>query len=358
MSNTVERVTRCTWASNVSYDPDHYRVVFFSCAPIGEPFLEELVRDDRYDVVWVVTFPDAKSWRGMKLRANSVKSKAIELMGELLPPAPSKIEGEHKDWLQWFNTSNIIVTPKKINPDKSEEWKQFAEWLTEKKPDFIIVVAYGKIIPQSILDVPRIAPINIHGSLLPKYRGASPIQDVFLHGETETWITLMRMEAWLDTWPMIEKLSFDVSFDRTARNVIEAMKEYWPTFVTKTLPRYVRGELVDKVQDDEKATFCTKIEKEDGLVDPFADSLEQIYGKYRAYILRPKVFFMYDLADEKQLRVVVETLVLDEKLFDNQKNQPLFIDRQWTLHNAVQEIRVKPEWKKAMSRHDFLRGYG
>ena len=81
---------------------------------------------------------------------------------------------------------NDITTPTKLNPEKSEEGKQFAERLKEKNPDLLVVIAYGKIIPQAILDIPRIAPINVHGSLLPKYRGASPIQSTLLNNDKET----------------------------------------------------------------------------------------------------------------------------------------------------------------------------
>ncbi|MBP7061602.1 hypothetical protein KA037_00720 [Patescibacteria group bacterium] len=82
--------------------------------------------------------------------------------------------------------TNFIQTPEKIRPDKSDEGKEFVERLQSKKPDYIVVIAYGKIIPQAILDIPLVAPINVHGSLLPKYRGASPIQSVFLNNEKET----------------------------------------------------------------------------------------------------------------------------------------------------------------------------
>ena len=81
---------------------------------------------------------------------------------------------------------NDIATPTKLNPEKSEEGRQFAERLKEKNPDILIVIAYGKIIPQQILDIPRVAPINVHGSLLPKYRGASPIQSTLLNNDKET----------------------------------------------------------------------------------------------------------------------------------------------------------------------------
>ncbi|MBU0626149.1 methionyl-tRNA formyltransferase [Patescibacteria group bacterium] len=159
------------------YDPDHYKVVFFSSAPIGVPFLQALSEDKRFNVVGIVTMPDAPSGRGMKMKENIIKASIIK---------PQASDG-------------FVVTPKKINPEKSEEGKEFAQWLKDKNPDFLVVIAYGKIIPQLLLDIPKIASINVHGSLLPKYRGASPIQSIFLNHETETGITIMKMDAAMDT---------------------------------------------------------------------------------------------------------------------------------------------------------------
>ena len=155
------------------YDPDHYKVVFCSSAPIGVPFLQALFDDNRFEVVGAVTMPDAPSGRGMEMHENVIKSEALK-----------------------FKTkTDFVCTPTKLNPEKSEEGKQFAEWLKSKNPDFLVVIAYGKIIPQTILDIPNIAPINVHGSLLPKYRGASPLQSAFLDNEAETGITIMKMNA-------------------------------------------------------------------------------------------------------------------------------------------------------------------
>jgi len=102
--------------------------------------------------------------------------------------------------------STFIQTPSRLHPEKSEEGRQFTQRLKEKNPDFLVVIAYGKIIPQAILDIPKIAPINVHGSLLPKYRGASPIQSCLLNDEKETGITIMKMDAEMDTGNMIDKL--------------------------------------------------------------------------------------------------------------------------------------------------------
>ncbi|MEI7919296.1 MAG: formyltransferase family protein [bacterium] len=124
-----------------------------------------------------------------------------------------------------MKSSEIIYTPTKLNPEKSEEGRQFAERLKEKNPDFLVVIAYGKIIPQSILDIPNIAPINIHGSLLPKYRGASPIQSTLLNNDKETGITIMKMDATMDTGNMIDILRFRIPFTRTTKELIEEMQK-------------------------------------------------------------------------------------------------------------------------------------
>ena len=141
---------------------------------------------------------------------------------------------------------NYVITPTKLNPGKpapygatgSEEGRQFAERLTEKNPDFLVVIAYGKIIPQAILDIPNIAPINIHGSLLPKYRGASPIQSTLLNNDKETGITIMKMDATMDTGNMIDILRFTIPFSRTTKELIDEMKKIGPKFLNNTLRKF------------------------------------------------------------------------------------------------------------------------
>lgn len=308
------------------YDPSSYKIVFFSSAPIGVPFLEELAKDDRFDVVGVVTMPDAPAGRGMKMQENVIKIKAHEL----------HIHDVH--------------TPYKINPDKSDEGRAFAQRLTHKSPDYIVVIAYGKIIPQSILDIPTLAPINVHGSLLPKYRGASPIQSVFLNNEKETWITIMKMAATLDTGDMVAVQKFAIPFAWTTKDIITQMQKTGPAFLTDTLWKLGKWMYGYEKQDDSKATLCGKIEKESGEINPWKDSIADIYAKYRAYAMWPKIYFVY-----KEKRVIIEVLQFDEKLFNAQKNKSLIIDDK--LHPATQVCIVKPEGSKAQSWSDFIKGY-
>lgn len=128
------------------------------------PFLQALAADKRFEIVGVVTQEDKPVGRGLKLTPNIIKQTALDL----------------------GFSSEEIQTPQKINPDLSLEGKNFFDRLQAKSPDFLVVIAYGKLLPQSILDLPIFGAINVHGSLLPKYRGASPLQSVFLVNEQQS----------------------------------------------------------------------------------------------------------------------------------------------------------------------------
>jgi len=253
-------------------------------------------------------------------------------------------------WSCQNESSVFIATPEKLNPEKSEEGREFAERLKEKNPDLLVVIAYGKIIPQAILDIPKIAAINVHGSLLPKYRGASPIQSTLLNNDKETWITIMKMDATLDTGDMIDILRFTIPFQRTTKELIHEMMKIGPKFLNNTLRKYGKKLLGEVPQQESKASYCGKIEKESWLINPRSDTLETVYNKYRAYALRPKIYFMLD-----GKRVIIEHLKLSEPLYNSNDEVPLFQDKE--LNPAIIDIQLKPEGKKAMDWKEFLNGY-
>ena len=329
----MDRVLHCTGWTTKIYDPDHYKVVFFSSAEIWIPFLDRLAHDKRFEVFWVVTNPDEKSWRGMEMKENVIKK-----YGKLL-----NIEK--------------IATPTKINPSKSEEGIEFCNRLNALNPDFLVVIAYGKIIPKAILDIPKVAPINIHGSILPKYRGASPIQSVLLNNEEETWITVMKMAEGMDTGDMIDTWKFKIPFDWTTKNLIEKMKADWPKFFCDTLRKYGKRMLGNVAQNDSKATYCSKIEKESWLINPFSDTLESIYAKYRAYYLWPKIYFIMgeEFGNHKWKRVIIEELKLNQENYDQNKEK--FLINWKKLNPYVEKIILKPEGKKGMDWSSFVQGY-
>jgi len=326
----TDRVLSCKPSNKKMYDPAFYRIVFFCSANIWIPFLEELNSDDRFEICWVVTQADKPAWRWMQLKENPIKIKAKELFPD-----------EAEDFIQ---------TPLKINPEKSVEWQNFYDRLKEKNPDFLVVISYGKILPHSILDIPTFGPINVHWSLLPKYRGASPLQSIFLNKEKKSWITIMHMNAWMDTWDIIDQLSFPLKFEWTVKDLITALEKEWPKFLCNTLWNYGKRQIKATAQDESQATICQKIEKSDWETNAYNDKLEDIYAKYRAYAIWPKIWFKLN-----EKTVIIEELELDEAKYNGNKDKPLI---EWkNLNPAIVNIAIKPEWKKAMDWKSFCNGY-
>ena len=312
------------------YDPAFYRIVFFSSANIWIPFLEELNSDNRFEICWIVTQTDKPAWRWLQLKENPIKIKAKELF-------PNK----DKDFIQ---------TPAIINPEKGIEWENFYNRLKEKKPEFLVVISYGKILPKPILSIPTFGSINVHGSLLPKYRWASPLQSIFLNKEEKSWITIMHMNAWMDTWDIIDQLSFPLKFERTVKDLIIALEKEGPKFLCNTLWNYGKRQIKAAAQDESKATICQKIEKSDWEIDVYNDILDNIYAKYRAYAIWPKIWFKLN-----EKIVIIEELQLDESKYNENKDKPLI---NWkNLNPTVVNIAIKPEWKKAMDWKSFCNGY-
>ncbi len=332
----MDRVFRCKPSYTKIYDPTHYRVVFLSGAPIWIPFLQELAKDKRFEVVWVVTMPDKARDRWHKIQENVIKIEAWKL----------KID---------------CTTPTKLNPKSSEEGKHFAEWLKNKDVDYLITIAYGKIIPQAILDIAKIKSVNVHGSLLPKYRGASPIQSVFLNNEKESWLTIMEMVKEMDAGPIIDSLKIKLKFHWTAKNLINAFQEKWPTFLNNTLWKYGKKILWEVRQNKNAVTFCSKIEKWDAEIDLTNTSLEEVYNKYRAYALWPKIFFFLwnEFGKHQGKRIVIEEMVLDEERFSDTKikMRPVWGGPVSKLNSAITTLIVKPAGKNPMSWEDFIKWY-
>ncbi len=321
------------------------KIVFFSSAAIGIQFLEELYHDDRFKIVWIVTQPDQPSGRGMEVKPNIIKDRYLR-SSDCHAPATSS---DSKQKL-----AMTIVTPNTLRLDSKKypwEWEAFQGWLQNLHPDYIVVIAYWKIIPQYILDIPSIAPINIHGSLLPKYRWASPIQTCLLNGENESWITIMKMSAGLDEWDIIKQLPIPLDIDTTTKDLINTFWIIWPEFTNQTLYDFSIGTVTATAQNHSLATFTSKIGKEDWLVDIYNAPIEQILRMYNAYYLRPKIYFMHN-----EKRVIIEQLDVDQNIYSKSKYSTI-IDSDYIIHPCIRRLLVKPEGKKSMSREEFKKWY-
>lgn len=333
------RVISCKpWYTKI-YDPAKYKVVFASSSQIWLPFLEEILDNPWFELAWIITQPD-KPWnRWMQTIANPIKKFR-----------QSKLEIEDIPLLE----------PTKLNPDKSEEGKIFARDFALLDCDFLIVISYGKIIPQAILDIPKFWPINIHGSILPDYRGASPIQTSLLNGDKKTWITIIYMDAKLDEGDILDILPIDIHLTDTAETIINKFGIYWPEFMANTIVNFAHHKIDRKPQDHSKATLTTKIDKEDGKINIYSDSLSSIYQKYQAYYLRPKIWF-----ELEGKRFVIEKIDLHKNIYTSTdkisedkiySDLPL-LDKNNNINVCIKDIYIKPEGKKSMNFVARKNGY-
>ena len=211
------------------------KIVFMGTPDFAVPSLDALIRAG-YEVAAVVTQPDRPSGRG-----------------KVLTPPPVKIAAEA--------AGISVLQPSKI---RTEEF--FAE-LSSYSPDLICVTAYGRILPKSILDLPKFGCVNVHASLLPKYRGAAPINWAIVRGESVTGVTTMLMDEGMDTGGMLLRREVAIEEDDTGEMLSQKLSAVGGDLLIETLPLHIEGKLRPEKQDESQATFAPIIKKEDGLID-------------------------------------------------------------------------------------------
>jgi methionyl-tRNA formyltransferase len=234
------------------------RLVFCGTPQFAVPTLEAVL-DAGHEVALVVTQPDRAAGRGMEVQAPPVKQAAL--------------------------AHRIPV----VQPDKIKHNVEFHKQLEEIAPDAILVVAYGRIIPHWMLELPRFGNINLHGSLLPKYRGAAPIQWAVAQGEMVTGVTTMRLDAGLDTGDMLLAQAIPVGHEETAADVYENLAEVGAALMVETLRRLEAGELFPEPQDHSLATHAPILTRDDGRVD-FSRTAKEIHNRWRGFHPWPGAF--------------------------------------------------------------------
>src|SRR5512147_1011647 len=218
------------------------RLVFMGSPDFALPTLQTL--SEHYEVVGVVTQPDRASGRGRELKPPPVKLLAQEL----------KIP---------------VIQPEKLR--QPEAMEQLRLW----KPDLIVVAAFGQILKKDVLDLPRFGSINVHASLLPRWRGAAPINAAILHGDEETGVTIMKMDVGLDTGPILSQRSIRLTPDDTAGSVTESLSHLGADLLLETLPDYLSGKIQPLPQPEEGATYAPMLKKEEGRLD-FTQPAEEL----------------------------------------------------------------------------------
>ena len=298
------------------------RIVFMGTPEFAVPCLERLVSDG-HEVVGVFTQPDKPKGRGHKMQFPPVKEKAIE--------------------------HNIPV----FQPVKMKDGTAYGI-LKELNPELIIVVAYGKIIPQDILDLPKFGCVNIHASLLPRYRGAAPIQWCVLNGEKKSGVTSMQMDAGLDTGDMLIKAETEIDENMTAGELHDRLSILGANVMSETIKKIIDGTLVRTKQDDTLSNYAPMLSKELCPIN-WSDSAEKIHNQVRGLSPWP-----------------IATSILNGEIYklhktvkagktNGEPGEITSLDKGITVAcgdgNGIRIVTIQAPGKKAMNCEDFLRGH-
>ncbi len=297
------------------------KIVFFGTPEFSEKFLSALIADKDFSVMAVVCQPDAPVGRK-----------------KILTPPPTKILAEAQ--------SIPVLQPEKLK-DPS-----VAEKLVTLDADLFVVVAYGRIVPESILNLAKLGTINVHPSLLPKYRGPSPIQSAIVAGEKETGVSIMLLDALMDHGPILAQAKLNITDDETPESLRAKAVKIGAPLLIESLKKFAAGELQPQPQDDSQATICKLLAREDGRIS-WSRSADQIYAQIRGLTPWPGTWTTWK---EQQLKIIkakpsVESVpagqvsVIDGRLLVG------------TSSTALEVIELQLEGSKPLSARDFLLGH-
>jgi methionyl-tRNA formyltransferase len=295
------------------------RLVFMGSPDFSVPALRALAA--RYPIVGVVTQPDRPAGRGMALTPPPVKVVANELG---IP----------------------YIQPHKLREPAA--FQQLQDW----NPDLIVVAAFGQILRPELLALPRYGCINIHASLLPRHRGAAPIQAAILAGDAETGITIMKMDAGLDTGPLLSRRAIPIGAGDTGGSMFEKLSQLGGELLLETIPDYISGTIVPQPQPETGATYAPMLKKEDGLLD-FTRPAAELERKVRAFHPWPGTFLL--LEDGLPLKIH-QAHVTATEAEPGQRVVDGGLPAVGTSDGLIVFDELQPAGKKPMSGKAFLAG--
>src|SRR5215469_12944600 len=232
--------------------------------------LRALISSKSFEIAGVVTQPDQPKGRGLKLQASPVKEVA--------------------------QRENLPV----LQPERARD-ENFIKQLAALHPELIAVAAYGQILPKAILDLPPYGCLNVHTSLLPKYRGAAPIQHAILNGDAETGVTIMKMDAGLDTGDMLTQERTPIAADDNSQTLHDRLAEIGADLLVRTIPDFIAGKIQARPQPSEGVTYASKIKKQHGQID-WTQPARVIWNRVRAMVPWPGAFT--HLSEPAQLQLL------------------------------------------------------
>ena len=234
------------------------RIVFCGTPEFAVPSLRRLAAEPGISVEAVITQPDRPRGRGQQLGSSPVKEAAL--------------------------AANLhVYQPETIKSDSAQEF------LKRVAPDAVVIIAYGQIIPARLLTIPRLGWINLHASLLPRYRGAAPIHWAIANGETITGLTTMQIDAGMDTGPILLRRELEIGPEETSPELAERMREIGASLIVESIQRFDRGEISPAPQDPSKASYAPILKRENGRIE-WTHTSQQIYDRMRGFTPWPGTF--------------------------------------------------------------------
>ncbi len=234
------------------------RIIFMGTPELAAVTLRRLIAAPEFEIAAVVTQPDQPKGRGLKLQPSPVKEVAQQ--------------------------ANLAV----LQPQRARE-ENFIQQLAALKPALIAVAAYGQILPKAILDLPQFGCLNVHTSLLPKYRGAAPIQHAILHGDAETGVTIMKMDVGLDTGDILTQERIAIDASDNSQTLHDRLANIGAELLVRTIPQFVSGAIQPRPQPAEGVTHAPKIKKTDGEIN-WSQPAWVIWNRIRALVPWPGAF--------------------------------------------------------------------
>jgi methionyl-tRNA formyltransferase len=301
------------------------KLVFCGTPQFAVPTLERLAATAGFEIQLVVTQPDRPQGRGMELAAPPVKQSALKL--------------------------GLPV----LQPDKIKKNEEFQAQLTTLAPDAIIVVGYGRIIPPWMLTLPPYGNINVHASLLPKYRGAAPIQWAIANGEKVTGVTTMHLNEGLDTGDILLQENLEIAEEDTSVTLAPKLAQLGADLLVKTLPGLEQKRIVAQPQDHSQATLAPILTKEDGLID-FKRTAQEIHNRLRGFQPWPGAYTKFRGKNLKfaEVKLAVSAGLGNPGELCVEGDQLLVSCGNGT---ALQPLKLQPEGKKPMNAREFINGY-
>ncbi|MDD2656000.1 MAG: methionyl-tRNA formyltransferase [Patescibacteria group bacterium] len=294
------------------------KIIFFGTHEFAKTILQGLIDSSLFEIEKVITQPDKPVGRKQILQKSPVKILAEEFGLEI---------------------------------DQPESLKNYE--LLVNDSELFIVAQYGLLIPENILNIPKFGTINTHTSLLPKYRGASPIQSAIFNGEKETGVTIMLMDRGMDSGPILSQKTVPILADETYIDLDEKMAQIASQLLLDTIPKYIDDEIKPQTQNEAEITFCKKLDRDDGKID-WKKSTSEIYNQYRAFTPWPGVWTTWN---DKRLKLL-KMYPSDKKIETGKvsiENGKIYIG---TIDSSLEILELQLEGKPSMMVSVFINGYG